>query len=132
MKSGMPELPIYIKSYQLPKEAENIQVICTPKKTRTMHVPGEIVPTKAVIRDYDVSVNTELVKDEQTYGSSEFYPDVWSNCRISSGLNSNDERVKFVDVTCHVVRYSPINNVIEYVSDGIDISITYELSLIHI
>ena len=126
MKSGMPELPIYIKNYQLPKDARNIQVACIPKNIHMMHVPGEIVPSKAVIRDYDVSVNAELVKDEQTYGSSEFYPGVWSSCRISSGLNSNDERVKFVDVICYVVRYSPANNLVEYVSDGIDISITYE------
>jgi len=125
MKSGMPELPIYIKNYQLPKEARNIQVMCTPKKTRTMHVPGEIVPTKAVTRDYK-NIDATLTKDEQTYGSSEFYPDSWSSCRVSRGLNSNDEHVKFVDVLCHVVRYSPTNNVIEYVSDGIDISITYE------
>ena len=128
MKSGMPELPIYIKNYQLPKEARNIQVMCTPKKTRTMHVPGEIVPTKAVIRDYDVSVEAELVKDEQTYGNSEFYPDSWFSYRVSSGLNGDDEIVKFVDIACYVVRYSPANNILEYVNGDIDISFTYDYS----
>ena len=127
MESGKPELPIYIKNYQLPRGAKNIQVVCTPKETSTMYISGEIVPTKVVIRDYTVD-DVPLTKDEVTYSNSEFYPDSWFSYRVSSGLNGDDEIVKFVDIACYVVRYSPANNILEYVNGDIDISFTYDYS----
>ena len=126
--SGKPELPIYIQNYQLPKNAKNIQVTCTPNEINSMHISGEIAPTKIFIRDYKMAAETTLVGDKCTYDSIEFYPDSWSSIRVSSGRNDNDELVKFVDVICHVVRYSPAKNIVEYVSGGVDINVKYECS----
>ncbi len=125
MESGKPELPIYVENIELPKEASNIRVACTPKEIDTMDIPGEIIPAKAVSRCYDKAGDTTLVKDEDIYASAELYPNSWYSYRIGCGLDDN-EQVTFVKVICNVVRYSPAGNRLEYMS-GIDISITYDV-----
>jgi len=65
------------------------------------------------------------VKDASVYGSAAFYPDGWFSYDLGAGRNSNDQQVTFVKVVCYPVRYSPLNNQVDY-AGGFEISVTYD------
>ena len=65
------------------------------------------------------------VKDSSVYGSAAFYPDSWSSYDLGAGRNENDQQVTFVKVVCYPVRYSPLNNQVDY-AGGFEISVKYD------
>ena len=59
------------------------------------------------------------------YGSAAFYPDSWFSYDLGAGRNENDQQVTFVKVVCYPVRYSPLNNQVDY-AGGFEISVKYD------
>jgi len=124
LDEGKPELPIYVKTFILPKTARNIQIELTPLEINSMEISGEIVPTQFYRIGYDIPDENDFIKDELTYASTELYPDTWYSHDIGRGLKDR-EPVAFIKIICHVVRYAPAENRIEFLQ-GMDIRITYD------
>ena len=57
-------------------------------------------------------IKTEI-KSEEIYSSSELYPSVPYDYRISVGMDGK-ENVMFCTVKCYQVRYSPAENILYY------------------
>jgi hypothetical protein len=119
-----PVLPIYVKTYQIPFGSTNIQVVCNPKNIGTMTLTQEIIPARIAPLS-KMSERTAYVKDSSVYGSAEFYPSNWYSYDLGAGRNENDVEVTFVKVVCYPVRYSPVNNQVNY-AGGFDIAVNYD------
>jgi hypothetical protein len=124
LNQNQPVLPIYVKTYEIPFGSTNIQITCTPKDTSSMKISGEIAPARIAPVD-KMSQRTAYVKDETVYGSSALFPDTWYNTDLSAGRNDNDVEVTFVKIVCYPVRYSPLNNEVQY-AGSFDVSISYD------
>jgi hypothetical protein len=102
----------------------NIQVTCNPKDIGTMTLTKEIAPARIAPLS-KMSERTAYVKDSSVYGSAAFYPSNWYSYDLGAGRNENDQQVTFVKVVCYPVRYSPVNNQVDY-AGGFDITVTYD------
>jgi hypothetical protein len=125
LEPNKPVLPIYVKTYEIPFGSTNIQVICNPQDIGTMTLTKEVIPTRITPLS-DLSESTPYVKDSSVYGSSAFYPDSWYSYDLGAGRNENDQQVTFVKVVCHPVRYSPVNNQVDY-AGGFEINVNYDV-----
>jgi hypothetical protein len=124
LEQNKPVLPIYVKTYQIPFGSTNIQVVCTPQNIGTMLLTKEVMPARIAPLS-KMSERTAYVKDSSVYGSAEFYPSNWYSYDLSSGRNDNNVEVTFVKVVCYPVRYSPLNNQVNY-AGGFDIAVNYD------
>jgi hypothetical protein len=124
LEPNKPVLPIYVKTYQVPFGSVNIQVICNPKDIGTMTLTKEVIPARIAPLS-KMSERTAYVKDSSVYGSAAFYPSTWYSYDLGAGRNENDQQVTFVKVVCYPVRYSPVNNQVEY-AGGFDINVKYD------
>ena len=119
-----PVLPIYVKTYEIPFGSTNIQVTCNPQDIGSMTLSAEVIPARIAPLS-KMSENMAYVKDASVYGSAAFYPDSWFSYDLGAGRNANDQQVTFVKVVCYPVRYSPLNNQVDY-AGGFDISVKYD------
>ena len=124
LEPNKPVLPLYVKTYEIPFGSTNIQVTCNPQDIGTMTLTKEVIPARIAPLS-KMSENMAYVKDASVYGSAAFYPDSWFSYDLGAGRNSNDQQVTFVKVVCYPVRYSPLNNQVDY-AGGFDISVTYD------
>ncbi len=118
-----PILPIYVKTYQIPFGSTDISIVCNPKDIGTLMLTKEVIPIRIAPLS-KLSEQTAYVKDPSVYGSDAFYPDNWYSYELGAGRNENNRQVTFVKVVCYPVRYSPLNNRIDY-TIGFDIQVTY-------
>jgi hypothetical protein len=88
-----------------------------------MTLTNEIVPARIAPLS-KMSERTAYVKDSSVYGSAAFYPSNWYSYDLGAGRNENDQEVTFVKVVCYPVRYSPVNNQIDY-AGGFEINVKY-------
>ncbi|MBE3121982.1 MAG: hypothetical protein IMZ58_07230, partial [Thermoplasmata archaeon] len=123
LELNKPVLPIYVKTYQIPFGSTNIQVICSPKDIGTMTLTKEVIPARIAPLSI-MSERTAYVKDSSVYGSAAFYPSNWYSYDLGAGRNQNDQEVTFVKVVCYPVRYSPLNNQVDY-AGSFDIVVKY-------
>jgi len=124
MVPGEPELPLYITTFILPKEAQNIKVVYFLKDTGTLKLPGQITPAAIYPLSLDTPIDTQSEKDEQLYQSNILYPNTWYSYDVGRGLDGED-RVTFVKIICNVVRYNPVLSIIQYMKEA-DITLTYD------
>ena len=124
IEPNKPVLPIYVKTYQIPFGSTNIQVICDTKDIGTMTLTKEIIPARIAPLS-KMSERTAYVKDSSVYGSAAFYPSNWYSYDLGAGRNDNNLQVTFVKVVCYPVRYSPVNNQVDY-AGGFDITVKYD------
>jgi hypothetical protein len=123
LDSNRPVLPIYVKTYEIPFRSSNIQVECSAKDLGTLLLTQEVIPAR--IAPLSMLAETTYVKDPVVYGSAAFYPANWFSYDLGAGRNERGQQVTFVKVVCYPVRYSPLNNQIEY-AGGFDILVTYD------
>jgi hypothetical protein len=126
--ANKPELPVYVKTYEIPFGSANIQVTCTPTKIDTMSLTKEIIPARITTLS-NTNVRTAYMKDSSVYESTAFYPGSWYSYDIGAGRNENNQQVTFVKVVCYPVQYSPLNNQAEYTS-GFEINVNYDAPVI--
>ena len=118
-----PMLPITVKTFQIPFKSTQIKVLCQPKCIESMNLKKEVVPARLTLFSQGDKVTT-YEKDPAIYQSIEFYPDTCFSYDLGAGRNENDIQVTFVKVICYPVRYSPLNNEIQY-TGGFDIQVSY-------
>jgi hypothetical protein len=122
-EANKPMLPIYVKTFEIPFGSTNIQVTCTKDDINTLTLSQQIIP--AVIYPLSQATNAmTYITDPSIYKSTLLYPDSWYSSELGAGRNQQDKQVTFVKVICYPIRYSPVNNQIQYTS-GFDISVTY-------
>ena len=126
MVPGEPELPIYIKTFILPKEAENIKVECSIQEIGRMNISGQVVHCIVYTTNMEKPDYLPLENNEKIYKSDLLYPGSWWSYEIGRGLNGI-EHVTFVKIILNVVRYAPVLNNLEYLRK-VDITITYDYS----
>jgi hypothetical protein len=124
LEPNRPVLPIYVKTYEIPFRSSNIQIVCHAKDMGTLTLTKEIIPARLAPLS-KLSERTAYVKDPAVYGSAAFYPSTWYGYDLGAGRNENDQQVTFVKVVCYPVRYSPVNNQVEY-AGGFDINVKYD------
>jgi hypothetical protein len=103
-------------------------VICSPQDIGTMTLTKEVIPARIAPLSM-MSERSAYVKDFSVYGSAAFYPSSWYSYDLGAGRNENDQQVTFVKVVCYPVRYSPVNNQVDY-AGGFDISVKYDAKTI--
>ena len=121
LEPNKPVLPIYVRTYEIPFGSTNIQVTCSPQDIGSMTLSAEVIPARIAPLSM-MSENMAYVKDASVYGSAAFYPDNWFSYDLGAGRNANDQQVTFVKVVCYPVRYSPLNNQVDY-AGGFDINV---------
>ncbi len=89
-----------------------------------MTLTKEIIPARIAPLS-KMSERTAYVKDSSVYGSAAFYPSSWYSYDLGAGRNENDQQVTFVKVVCYPVRYSPVNNQVDY-AGGFEINVKYD------
>jgi len=125
LESEKPALPIYVQTIQLPIGAKNIKVVCTPKGISTIELSKPVMPAQIfALSKAQTAAAQAIVKNEAVYASTEYYPNNWYSYRLGAGRDSNDKPTIFVTIICHVARYSPANNKLDY-ANGFDIKVTY-------
>ena len=118
-----PVLPIYVKTYQIPFGSTDIHVDCTVNNLGTMTVTKEIIPAViSTVSELDTQPN--YIMDPSIYDSSVFYPSTRWSFDLGAGRNENNQQVTFVKIICYPVRYSPLNQQIQY-ANGFDIDLSY-------
>ncbi|HWR27424.1 MAG TPA: C25 family cysteine peptidase [Candidatus Thermoplasmatota archaeon] len=123
LEPNKPVLPIYVRTYQIPFGATDVQVTCAVKNLGSLHLNQDVIPAR-IASSSSLSEQTAYVKDPVVYGSSEFYPSSWYRYDLGAGRNENDQQVTFVKVICYPVRYSPMTNEIS-ITGGFDVTISY-------
>ena len=124
LEPNRPVLPIYVKTYEIPFGSTNIQITCIPRDIGTMSLTKEVIPARIAPLS-QMSENMAYVKDTSVYESAAFYPGNWYTYDLGAGRNENDQQVTFVKMVCYPVRYSPLNNQINY-AGGFEISLMYD------
>ncbi|MBN1860003.1 MAG: hypothetical protein JW840_00925, partial [Candidatus Thermoplasmatota archaeon] len=118
-----PVLPVLVKTYQIPFRSTDIQVMCSVHDIGSMKLTKQVVPARIVPLS-QVSELTGYVTDPVVYDSEAFYPESWFSYDLGAGRNEENVQVTFVKVVCYPVRYSPMNNEIQY-AGGFDIQLSY-------
>jgi len=124
IEPNKPVLPISIKTYQLPIGSKNIKVTCTPKDISTMTLTKKVMSARIAPLSKMKEIKTS-VKDNSVYSSDAFYPNKWYSVNLGAGRDHNGKEVIFVKVICYPVRYSPVNNQVDYAS-RFNVTLTYD------
>lgn len=123
LEQNKPVLPIFIKTYEIPFGSTGIHVTCTTKTISTMHLTADILPG-FIAPVSTMGDDSAYQRDPVIYQSAAFYPESWYYSNLGAGRNEHDVQVTFVKVVCYPVRYSPLNNEIEY-TGGFDLQLSY-------
>ena len=124
IEPNKPVLPISIKTYQLPIGSKNIKVTCTPKDIGTMTLTKKVMSARIAPLSKMKEIRTS-VKDKSIYNSSTFYPSKWYSYDLSAGRDYTGKEVIFVKVIFYPVRYSPVNNQVDYAA-RFNVTLTYD------
>ncbi|DAC71977.1 MAG TPA: hypothetical protein DSN98_07515 [Thermoplasmata archaeon] len=128
MEPNKPVLPISIKTYQLPFGSKNIKVTCIPKDIGTITLFKKVMSARIAPLSKMNQIKTSS-NDQSVYNSSAFYPNNWFRYDIGAGCDGNGNKAVFVKIVCYPVRYSPANNIVNYVT-SFDVAVTYEAPLV--
>jgi len=125
---GEPRVPKIVHTFELPFGATDIQVHLTPQSITTISIDKEVQPASALLPltlEYVSSAVQSEVKDKDIYTMTTPYPGEWYTTTVSCGLNSDYERVTFVNVHYYPIRYIPSSSTL-LVAESADIMVTYK------
>ncbi|MBS3749082.1 MAG: hypothetical protein KGY65_08385 [Candidatus Thermoplasmatota archaeon] len=123
-QSGKPVLPRKIQTFKIPFGSQITDVTYTINDFTTSTVSQNVIPApQDIIRGMESEVIYEM--DETVYQSNEFYPNDWFRISTGGGLNSENGHSTFVTLETFPVRYNPVTNQIQTISD-ISIEISYQ------
>jgi hypothetical protein len=122
-----PEIPVYVKTFQLPWGSKNIHFTATTGTVNSIQISQDIMPVR-IAPVSKMSQRTAYILDESVYGSSEFYPNTWFSTDLGAGRNENNNQVIFAKIICYPIRYSPLTDTIQY-TDGFTIDVSYDAPL---
>ena len=123
---GKPILPVIAKTYLFPFGTTIDNVECEPsqiiKKSLKKEIQPSPIPVSSGVHHYVRNYYADII-DESVYNSNELFPYSWYDYRVSCGLEGDDHLV-FLTIQFYPVRYSPGQDLIQYVNN-IEISIEY-------
>ena len=130
LDSGKPVLPIYSKIFKFPFGTKIKSVECKPFQINQKIISKQIQPSPEPVALSDINNVEEkkmfedfIVKDKAVYNSMDFFPHKWYDYRVGCGLD-NSHHVVFLRIQFYPVRYSPGQNIIQYVK-SVDIKVEY-------
>jgi len=122
---GKPEMPMIIKSYELPFKAKNVKISYTPSFEYELDIPKKIKPTPPAVTPNNEVINYDTDENIEIYSSSNRYPDNWFDYKVTCGLNIKGELKTHVTIYQFPIQYLPVFNKIYYITNA-EIKITYE------
>ncbi len=126
--SGKPMLPKIVETFELPFDAENIDLELEIKEIFEKQITKEVSPSSYMLPlTLEEGIADLQKKDLEVYSSDNPYPASWYSYDIYSGLNSDNKRAKFVVVDIYPVRYIPSDGRLLQ-AESADINIVYETS----
>ena len=124
-ETGKPMLPIVTKVYALPYGSEISKIDVFTSETKELKLQKKVIPCPEPIPMIEgIQINNDITLDEDTYDSIEIYPSNIYSYTTGSGRQGL-ERVIYLVIQCHPIRYSPKEDMLYY-SSNIDIEIVYK------
>ncbi|UCF12823.1 MAG: PKD domain-containing protein [Thermoplasmatales archaeon] len=127
---GKPILPVYTKLFKFPFGTKIKGIECKPSQVYQKVISGIIQPSPEAVPLVNVNnaMEEKVVEDfgfmdSTVYSSMDFFPYSWYDYRIGCGLDGS-RRMVFLAVHFYPVRYSPEQNMIQYVNT-VDIKVEY-------
>lgn len=120
IRQNKPLLPSYTYTFEFPFGTKIKDVVCTPKNIEQKTL------SKEIIKSPDAVLAGKIIKtqsDDTT--TNTFYPEVWYEYDVYSGLSGNTRTV-FVNVYIYPVKYHEQDKTIEWINE-VDIKVEYEL-----
>ncbi len=124
MNTGMPMLPVIVKTYVFPKNSKITKIECTLSGFSEEVISEKIIPApqKLPLINQNKKTNQEITQifNNSVYESSEFYPYENYDYSITCGINGLT-----LNVRMYPVRYNPLEDkILTY--DFADINVIYE------
>lgn len=116
---GNPHLPLYQTVFEFSKNTKIYDVSIEHSEILKESINEKIIPTKKpqIYKDSQNDQNL-LNENKNVYESKECYPNTWFDYTIKCGLNDNGKETTFVIVDIYPVRYQPVINTIQYISNA--------------
>ena len=127
-EEGNPQLPIFIKTFELPKNVKINNVNVEFSNIIIEEIPNKIIPvSKPIPLSYDyTSFKDDMIEENiQVYESNKIFPEKTYDYTIRCGLNEKGIQTTFVSITTYPIRYNPKENNIYY-GQNLDIHLSYE------
>ena len=118
-----PKLPVYSEVFELPFGSEIIDIKYKISEIKNKIIKQKIDPVPMYQSINDI-IPIKKEPNKKIYNSINNYPDEWVYSQIGAGINNYDEIVLFLSVRINPIRYSPLNNNIEYI-DNVSVEIIY-------
>ncbi|HHH80351.1 MAG TPA: hypothetical protein ENL13_05560, partial [Thermoplasmatales archaeon] len=115
---GAPMLPVNKVVYEFPMGTTISSVKLVHSPAATMKLPMKIIPSPTPVPLNEEGASSATPMDEKIYNSAVYYPENWFTYKVRVGLNANNERTAFLVVDIYPIRYSPMNDEIQYITDG--------------
>jgi len=112
---GAPVLPVKLFLQEFAFGTEILSVEYETSSFQSMSIPNKLSFGKISPRGTD--------QDEDIYGSSNLYPSSWISYHTGGGLSFGNHKT-FLSIRSYPVRYLPLDDQIQYISD-IVITVTY-------
>lgn len=110
-----PKIPIIRKTYTFPKGTQIQEITCTPLNTESINLEQPIEKTPAF---QSISGNKFISNQDTTDISRiETYPETWYTTQTGAGITTSAERVIYLTITLHPIRYHPLENTITSASE---------------
>ncbi|MDG6229597.1 MAG: C25 family cysteine peptidase [Candidatus Thermoplasmatota archaeon] len=125
---GEPRVPKIVHTFELPFGATDIVVSLTPLSISTTVIEKQVQPASVLLPltpEYVSYAVQSEIKDKDIYAMNTPYPEEWYTTTVSCGLNSEYERVTFVNIQYYPIRYIPGSSSL-LVAESADISVTYK------
>jgi hypothetical protein len=126
IEPGKPILPIYVKIFKFPFGTKIKSVECKPLEINQKVISKEVQPSSEPLPLIDIDTRPAeefIIKDKQVYNSMDFFPNNWYDYRVGCGLDGTSH-VVYLRIKFYPVRYSPIQNIIQY-ANAVDIKLEY-------
>ena len=125
--AGCPQLPMIVRTIELPFAATDITVTVTPGDITTQPIQQEIKPAPALlplIPEYETIAAQTTLKDDQVYAMTTPYPETWYTTTVGVGLNKNNQHVTFLTVHYYPIRYTPATRTL-MIAHTAKVTVTY-------
>jgi len=124
LDSGKPIIPIVKKTYYYPFGTKINAVNVDFSEINEISLSKKIKPSPEPSVPGIITQSNDETLDESIYNSAELYPKSWFDYDVGCGL-IGDERKVILNIQFYPVRYSPLENEINYVTEA-ELSVDYE------
>jgi len=113
LNPGYPILPYYTEEHVFPFGTRIKEVRVEPEGLKTIRLDKKIVPTPPIM---PLTGNYIVKEKESIYNYDSFYPGVWYDYSVHTGLKEGKLSTILV-IHFYPVQYNPVENVVRYAHD---------------